>query len=64
MGKLALIKPGLTHAEQFEGADRALKTLRIYLHHIFRDIARKMQGRTDLLAKYSWVHAGAGVTGA
>jgi IS5 family transposase len=52
IGKFALIKhQRYAHAKQFKRANRALKTLRTYLGRVIRDIARKMEGRTDLLGE-------------
>src|SRR5207302_1718635 len=39
------------HAKQFKRANRALKKLRTYLGRVIRDIARKIEGRTDLLGE-------------
>src|SRR6202030_2936747 len=36
---------------QFKRANRALKKLRTYLGRVIRDIARKIEGRTDLLGQ-------------
>jgi IS5 family transposase len=50
VGKFALIKhQRYAHAKQFKRANRALKKLRTYLGRVMRDIARKIEGRTDLL---------------
>ena len=52
VGKFALIKhQRYAHAKQFKRANRALKTLRTYLGRVIRDIARKIDGRTDLLGQ-------------
>ena len=52
VGKFALIKhQRYVHAKQFKRANRALKTLRTYLGRVIRDIARKLEGRTDLLGE-------------
>src|SRR5216684_1168665 len=52
VGKFALIKhQRYAHAKQFKRANRALKTLRTYLGRVIRDIARKIEGRTDLLGQ-------------
>jgi IS5 family transposase len=39
------------HAKQFKRSNRALKTLRTYLGRVIRDIARRIEGRADLLGK-------------
>jgi transposase, IS5 family len=50
VGKFALIKhQRYAHAKQFKRANRALKKLRTYLGRVMRDIARKIEGRTDVL---------------
>jgi IS5 family transposase len=52
VGKFALIKhQRYAHAKQFKRANRALKMLRTYLGRVIRDIARKIEGRTDLLGE-------------
>jgi len=52
VGKFALIKhQRYAHAKQFKRANRALKKLRTYLGRVIRDIARKIEGRTDLLGE-------------
>src|SRR5258707_6722009 len=52
VGKFALIKhQRYAHAKQFKRANRALKKLRTYLGRVIRDIARKIEGRTDLLGQ-------------
>src|SRR6202140_3404713 len=52
VGKFALIKhQPYAHAKQFKRANRALKKLRTYLGRVIRDIARKIEGRTDLLGQ-------------
>jgi IS5 family transposase len=52
VGKFALIKhQRYAHAKQFKRANRALKTLRTYLGRVIRDIARKIEGRTDPLGE-------------
>src|SRR5437762_7897453 len=52
VGKFALIKhQRYAHAKQFKRANRALRTLRTYLGRVIRDIARKIEGRTDLLGE-------------
>ena len=52
VGKFALIKhQRYAHAKQFKRANRALKKLRTYLGRVIRDIARKVEGRTDLLGE-------------
>jgi IS5 family transposase len=52
VGKLALIKhQRYAHAKQFKRANRALRTLRTYLGRVIRDIARKLEGRTDVLGE-------------
>ena len=49
MGKLALIKQSrYTHAEQFERAGKAQKTLMTYLGRVIRDITRKIKGKRPL----------------
>ena len=50
VGKFALIRhQRYAHAKQFKRANRALRTLRTYLGRTIRDIARKIEGRTDWL---------------
>jgi IS5 family transposase len=52
VGKFALIKhQRYAHAKQFKRANRALRRLRTYLGRVIRDIARKIEGRTDLLGE-------------
>jgi transposase, IS5 family len=52
VGKFALIKhQRYAHAKQFKRANRALSRLRTYLGRVIRDIARKIEGRTDLLGE-------------
>src|ERR1700730_12516487 len=52
VGKFALIKhQRYAHAKQFKRADRALRKLKTYLGRVIRDIARKIEGRTDLLGQ-------------
>lgn len=50
VGKFALIQhQRYAHAKQFKRANRALRKLRTYLGRVIRDIARKLEGNTDLL---------------
>ena len=50
VGKYALIKhQRYAHAKQPKMAGRALKTLKIYLGRVIRDIVRKIKGREDLM---------------
>ena len=52
VGKFALIKhQRYAHAKQFKRANRALRMLKTYLGRVIRDIARKIEGRTDLLGE-------------
>jgi hypothetical protein len=52
VGKFALIKhQRYAHAKQFKRAKQVLKKLRTYLGRVIRDIARKIEGRTDLLGE-------------
>jgi IS5 family transposase len=52
VGKFALIKhQRYAHAKQFKRAKRALKTLRTYLGRVIRDIARKIEGKADLVGE-------------
>ena len=52
VGKFALIQhQRYAHAKQFKRANRALRTLKTYLGRVIRDIARKIEGRTDLLGQ-------------
>lgn len=52
VGKFALIKhQRYAHAKQFKRANRVLKRLQTYLGRVIRDIARKIEGRTDLLGE-------------
>src|SRR3984957_16547429 len=49
VGKRALIAyPRYAHAQQFKGANQALRTLRTYLGRVTRDIVRKIKGDTAL----------------
>jgi IS5 family transposase len=52
VGKFALIKhQRYAHAKQFKRANRALRKLRTYLGRVIRDVARKIDGRADLLGE-------------
>jgi IS5 family transposase len=54
VGKYALIKhQRYAHAKQPKMAGRALKTLKIYLGRVIRDIVRKIKGREDLEAAFA-----------
>src|SRR6266446_4763866 len=52
VGKFALIKhQRYAHAKQFKRANRALKTLKTYLGRVIRDLARKIEGKADLVGE-------------
>lgn len=55
VGKQALIKhQRYAHAKQFKRAGKALRTLKTYLGHTCRDIARRIKGDDDLEAIFKW----------
>ena len=52
VGKFALIKhQRYAHAKQFKRANRALKTLKTYLGRVIRDLARRIEGKADLVGE-------------
>ena len=56
VGKFALIQhQRYAHAKQFKRANRALRTLKTYLGRVIRDIARKIEGKPGLEAKFAWL---------
>ena len=54
LGKFALIAhQRYAHAKQFKRAKRALRKLKTYLGRIMRDIVRKIEGNSELEAKFA-----------
>src|SRR6266403_2342958 len=52
VGKFALIKhQRYAHAKQFKRANSALKQLKTYLGRIIRDLARRIEGKADLVGE-------------
>ncbi len=52
VGKFALVKhQRYAHAKQFKRANRALKTLKTYLGRVIRDLARRIEGKADLVGE-------------
>src|SRR2546429_955192 len=52
VGKFALIQhQRYAHAKQFKRANRALKTLKTYLGRVIRDLARRIEGKADLVGE-------------
>src|SRR6266566_6977123 len=52
VGKFALIKhQRYAHAKQFKRANRALRMLKTYLGRVIRDLARRIEGKADLVGE-------------
>src|SRR5438034_10166027 len=52
VGKFVLIKhQRYAHAKQFKRANKALKTLKTYLGRVIRDLARRIEGKADLVGE-------------